>query len=467
MSHRALIIGAGMGGLTAAIRLARRGVLVEVLEARTDAGGLASRFEVKGFRFDAGPYILLDRPGLEWALASLGIDLAETLILRRIEDVYRVQSVGKTLISFYSSLERTADELEKQWPGSGSKYKQFVTAMATTHRRLSPMLYVSRPGILDLIGAQALSYAPFLLRSLGDVLSQSELPIEVTKAIGIWTQIAGQNIGTAPSPMAFVPALIHTVGAFTPVGGIGTIPELLAAVAQEAGVVFRFGTKVQTIVTSSRKVDGVRTTDGEFIAADSIVSNHHAVGTYVDLLSKEAIPFKKFQGLPLQSPGACVYLACRGNPKSPYLKFFLQEDKLCRLFVSPGVVEPEVERDGWFPARLIAPMNYEMARHLSADEQKKFVEELLAESWWQEDVDEFRVLSSRAPTEWGSQFNLYHDSMNPVMTSRFMRAGRIAHRSPYVRGLYLAGSSTHPGQWVSFCAISGILAADQLLRDLR
>ena len=55
--------------------------------------------------------------------------------------------------------------------------------------------------------------------------------------------------------------------------------------------------------------------------------------------------------------------------------------------------------------------------------------------------------------------------MNPVMTARFMRAGRLAHRSPHARGLYLAGSSTHPGQWVSFCAVSGILAADLLHAD--
>jgi phytoene dehydrogenase-like protein len=48
------------------------------------------------------------------------------------------------------------------------------------------------------------------------------------------------------------------------------------------------------------------------------------------------------------------------------------------------------------------------------------------------------------------------------MTAKFMREGRISHRSPVVEGLYLAGSSTHPGQWVSFCAISGVLAAKEL-----
>ena len=52
------------------------------------------------------------------------------------------------------------------------------------------------------------------------------------------------------------------------------------------------------------------------------------------------------------------------------------------------------------------------------------------------------------------------------MTARLMRRGRLAHRSPYVRGLHLAGSATHPGQWVSFCAISGILAADRICEEL-
>ena len=66
----------------------------------------------------------------------------------------------------------------------------------------------------------------------------------------------------------------------------------------------------------------------------------------------------------------------------------------------------------------------------------------------------------------GRHFNLHQNSMNPVMTSRFMLTGRVAHRSPWIRNLYVAGSATHPGQWVSFCAVSGILAANRLLADV-
>ncbi|MCC2667728.1 MAG: hypothetical protein K0Q72_199, partial [Armatimonadetes bacterium] len=94
------------------------------------------------------------------------------------------------------------------------------------------------------------------------------------------------------------------------------------------------------------------------------------------------------------------------------------------------------------------------------------LDRILAEPWWREGLEEVSVLERRIPAGWGGEFRLYRDSMNPVMTARFMRAGRIAHRSPCVRGLYLAGSSTHPGQWVSFCAISGVLAADRIVEDL-
>jgi phytoene dehydrogenase-like protein len=112
-------------------------------------------------------------------------------------------------------------------------------------------------------------------------------------------------------------------------------------------------------------------------------------------------------------------------------------------------------------------MRHEDAERLGIDGQNAYLDELLNERWWQDQVQEFRVLARRVPAEWGAQYTLFRNSMNPVMTASFMRSGRLAHRSPFVRGLYLVGSSTHPGQWISFCAISGILAADDLVEDNR
>jgi hypothetical protein len=181
----------------------------------------------------------------------------------------------------------------------------------------------------------------------------------------------------------------------------------------------------------------------------------------------EAFPEEKkkaLQSLPLQSPGMCIYLAVKGRHMPHYIRFLLKE-KSCIAFVQPGVPDESAGQDGWYPARLIAPLGHAAAEALGIDGQQKLMDELLRESWWQEGIGSFRVLHKRTTFEWGSEYNLYRDSMNPVMTARFMLKGRMPHRSKDIRGLYLAGSSTHPGQWVSFCAISGILAADALCKD--
>ena len=458
-----------MGGLATALALARNGFEVRVLEARSDAGGLAASFERDGLLFDAGPYILLDRPGLEWAFGALGLDLAAEVALRPVEHVYEVASAGQPPVRFHASRDQTADGFERVWPGSAVRYLRFVAELEGTYERLAPMLKRPRPGVADLLRTGAWRAAPFLLRGLGSVLARSGLPRPVQDAMGIWTHVAGQRLEEAPSPLAFVPALIHRIGAFYPALGIGSIPRTLAAAAANAGVRFAYGTRARGIEVHDGRVRAVTSDTGERIEADAVVSNASGVATYLHLLP--AIPprlRKKLESLPLQSPGACAYLAVRAAARPPYLRFFLPgAGRMCELLVTPAVPCPELERDGWSPARLIAPMSHEQAEKGGAAGQRAFLDALLAQTWWRAHLDEHRVVETRIPAQWGSEYNLHRDSMNPVMTARFMREGRLAHRSPYVRGLYLAGSSTHPGQWVSFCAISGILAAQCVQDDLR
>ena len=133
MTRTVVVVGAGMGGLTAALRLARAGFRVRVLEARAEPGGLASGFVADGLPFDAGPYILLDRPGLEWAFRALGLELGDHVELRRIEEVYEVAGADGTRIAFQADLERTAEAFETRWPGSGR-----WTRVPTRMRRSRP-----------------------------------------------------------------------------------------------------------------------------------------------------------------------------------------------------------------------------------------------------------------------------------------------------------------------------------------
>jgi len=466
MSKCVVIIGAGMGGLAASIRLARRGFRVRVFEARDEPGGLASSLQIENFQFDAGPYILLDRDGLEWAFNSLDLELSSFVTLKRIDLAYQVTSPLRDPVRIFSDLDATAGEFEKSWSGSGARYQKFVRAMAQVHERLRPLLYRSPSGVAGLFRSGAWVEIPFLMRSLGSVLRRATLPEPVIDALGIWTHVAAQSLDHAPSPLPFVPAMIHTKGAFYPFEGIGAIPRALAASAVESGVEFNYGMKIRRIRCHRSIATGIETDHDEYIPADAVLSNLSGIGTYIELCEVGRTVRQRLERLPLQSPGVCAYLAVRQKSESEYLRFLLPGgDETCRLLITPSAPVPHVEREGWWPARLLAPMPYSRAEQGTAA-QKEFLRRILEEEWWREHTGEYRVLATRIPGEWGEQFHLYRNSMNPVMTSRLMRQGRIAHRSPHIKGLYLAGSSTHPGQWISFCAISGILAADRISEDL-
>ncbi len=469
MTRTVIIVGAGMGGLTAALRLSRRAYRVAVIEASDRLGGLAAGLNRKGLSFDAGPYLLLDRPGLEWAFRELGLDLAEQVPMRRVDDVYQVEADDGSVVHIHADLEETAAGIDRAWPGSGRRYREFVTRVAAIHERLRPLLTSPRHGPTALLASKAWRDVPFLLRSLRSVLKSAGLPPAVADAVAIWTHVAGQTTATAPSPLAFVAAILHGAGSFVPLSGMDSIPRALAQAASEAGAEFRMSTAVVAIQCDNGRVRGVTTASGESIEADAVVSNRNGVGTYLELCS-DAVPARarrRLEGLPLQSPGVCAYLAVRGGRTSPYLRFRLPGNgELCRLLVTPSAIVEGLELDGWSPARLIAPMAYDNAQRLGPSGQREFLERVLAEPWWRAHVGEARVLDARTPTDWGTACHLFRESMNPVMTAQLMRGGRLAHRSPYIERLYLGGSATHPGQWVSFCAISGILAADCVIEDL-
>lgn len=460
------VIGGGVGGLSAAIRLSMLGHRVQLFEARSQVGGLASGFSSNELSFDGGPYILLDRPGLEWSFEKLGMDIA-ALDLIAVRDLYSVEADGRPTVRILLDEDSTVEQIEAAFPGAGVSYRRAVAEAESVRRRLSPLLFVSRPNLFELARRGSLTVAPFLMRSLGGVMKGWSLPKEILDAVTIWTRIAGLRLSEAPSVMAFVPALIHRVGAFVPRGGMRRVPELLEARARTCGVEIHCGAKVRRIVTRAKKVMAVETED-EQISFDAVVSDIHGVATYVQLVDDMPQRVKKrVARLPLQSPGVCAYIEARGKASWPYLRFRIDSGNDVSLLISPAAVDNSMVNDERIPLRLIAPMDHDEALRGGEEGQSARVAHLVDDDWWREGLNTFEVVERRTVRGWGREMNLYRDSMNPAMTRSMMLRGRLSHRSPWVKGLYLAGSSTHPGQWVSFCAISGTLAAEALDGDVR
>ena len=444
------MIGAGVGGLACAIALRRKGHDVTILEASDRIGGLAGGFDVDGHSHDGGPYILLDKPGLDWAFEQLGLRLEEHVTLIPLDEVYRVRRPDGPTITIYRSLERTADELPSD---ARDAYVAFVRQMSAIHEHLAPLQRAPFQGARALVRRGLVREAVFLLRGLDANLRRTKLPDSVRDALGIWTHIAGQPLEEAPAPLALVPALIHSHGAYTARGGIRVIPEALARVAGPLGIDIRFGARVTRIVRDRRRVLGVELETGERLDASLVISNAPGIATYTRLLDPpDRALAAELEALPLQSPGVAAYIHADVGDV-PFLQFWLPgTGEKCRVLIHAGAVDDT--RRG--TVRLVSPMD----QGVSDEAQRAHLARVVDEAWWKPGITSPRVVASRIPVEWGTRHFLWRDSMNPTMTAAFMRKGRIAHASPVADNLRLCGAATHPGQWVSFCAISGVLAAN-------
>ena len=470
----ALVVGGGVGGLSAALTLRQAGLEVTLCEATDSLGGLAQAFvdQASGARFDGGPYILLDPSGLTWVFEQLGLSL-DSLGLQRIDDVYSVERDDAPALRISASLEQTAQGLEAAYSGQGARYRAFIEKTAKVHRALAPVQTRANPGPWSLLRVGAIRHAPFLVRSLKQVFDEAGFHPVVQDALGIWTQVAGQRLDQAPSPLALVPALIHTQGCFLPRagprgGGVGAIVDVVEAAVRAAGIGVRLNARVERIESQGRRVTGVRLVGGEVLPAKLVVSDASGVATLLHLADTRERTKKYVSSLPLQSPGVAAYGLASAAPTGPYLRFRLALDDRAaptRLVVRPTVLGEGDGSGGW-PTRLVAPLSHEVAERLGEGGQEALLNRLLSEPFAQDCIGPFTVVRRRVPATWGRAHTLYRDSMNPVMTAKFMRAGRLAPRVADVDGLFLVGSSTHPGQWVSFCLISGVLGARAALRSI-
>ena len=494
-----IIIGGGLGGLAAACTLAARGYSVRLMESNSWLGGKAAVHEDRGFRFDMGPTIVTLPSVLRRIFGEAGRALEDLLEMVRIDPQWRSFFDDGTTLDLVASGSEMARRIDAFSPGTGSGegYKDFLE-LSRRQAEISDRVFFWRPvgKIMDMFSAGDMVRAG----SLRDVLSirmgrtvsgllRSYVPdARVSQMLDHFTQYVGSSPELSPAVLCGIAHMQSHEGVWYPMGGTAAVPEALRCLALDLGVKIETGVSVSRIHVQDGKVVGVETSTGDRIPASAVVSNRDSVRTYRELIGGDI--GRRFDTARRYEPacsGVVLYLGLRkrydhllhhnfvfsADPHEEfgaiYSKGIPAPDPTCYV-CAPACTEPAVAPDGGEALYVLVHTPYLRPGHDWSEMLPKYrsvIIDKLKRTAGLDDIED-RIVTERilTPEDILKRYQVLDGAIYGLAShGRISGTIKPSNRSPYVRGLYLAGGAAHPGPGMPMALMSGWIAADALDTD--
>ncbi len=485
-----LVVGAGLGGLSAAIRLRAAGHEVTLVEREAIPGGRAGRVEQDGFSFDTGPSIMTMPSLVADLFATLGERMEDHLQMERLDPAYRAVFHDDSVLHIRGSVEgmreevrglcgvaeadnfvRFADHLKRLYE---AEYETFIDANFD-----SPLDLAFKPAKL----AEIVWLGGF--RKVANLVGSYLTDWRLQRMFTFQSMYAGMSPYEALGVYAVIAYMDSIAGVYAPKGGIFAISKALGELAQRHGVAMRYGAEVAEVTGRGRRATGVRLVDGELLTADVVVLNPDLPVAYRDLLPASVTPrrVKKLNfspsctvvhlGLDRRLEGAAhhnIHFAedYQGS-FDDILAGRLQRDPSWYLSV-PTVSDPTLAPDGGEVAFVLVPtpnlngdpVDWDAQALVEHEGAIKRMEDAEYGPVRESVVTSFTV----TPKDWAAQGMA---AGTPFAASHhFRQTGpfRPANVAPKVDGVVFVGSSTTPGVGVPMVILSGRHAAERVEQQL-
>jgi phytoene desaturase len=496
----AVVIGAGVGGLTAAIHLARRGMRVTVVEKNRGPGGRLGQFTRDGHVFSTGPTLLIMPLLYRGELARLGVDMDEALESQRVDPTYDVVFDDGARLAMTSDLTSMRAQLEAMEAGSFGGFLRYVDEGRKHYHLAMPALVDRDFRRLSDFATPANALLALRIRALLPHYRHMSRFFDSPRLRAAFTYqdvYMGLSPFSAPSTFSLTPYSELAHGVWYPKGGMYRIVEVLAALAEEAGVTFAYDEPVRRIAIEGGRASGVVLADGRLLTADVVVANADLPYVYRRLLpdaaAARALGRKTFSG----STISFFWGLDRGYPELRPHTLFLGDayrdnfDRIERNLPLPDgpsvyVHAPTRLDAGTAPAGKDTLIAVVPTGHLTYDGDDPDLMAQEEDAWLVEreraraavlarlaqvglpDVaDHITVEATATPTTWKARHNLERGATHGLAHTLFQLAYLRPHnRHARYRNLYFAGASTHPGTGVPTALVSGRLAAERIADDL-
>ncbi|MDX9993397.1 MAG: phytoene desaturase family protein [Anaerolineales bacterium] len=484
MSHQPIfILGAGIGGLSAAIHLAARGRQVIVLEQNPAVGGKMAEITAHGFRWDTGPSLITMRPVFEELFQSAGRRLEDYLTLLPLEPLTRYFWPDGVRLDLSRDLPKTAAQITALEPRDLEGYLDFLAEAARLARITGPVFTYGPPPALASLKHVTLKDALSVdvVHSLQESIERRIRHPHLRQLLGRFATYVGASPYLAPATLAVIAHVELTEGVWYPQGGIYAIARAYEKLARELGVEIRLNTRVKEICLHGGQVSGLILENGEILPAESVISNLDVTSTYGLIQSKRAARrLDTLKRRDVSCSGMILLLAVEGtHPDLAHHNIFFSSDYrhefeqifsarilpddptlyLCVTSKTDASHAPE-GCENWF-----VMSNAPALDSASSTVDKAAVTETLLTRLASLGLDvrnKIRYQQLLTPLDIQQRTGAYRGALYGVsFNDRFAPFKRPHNRSEF-EGLYFAGGSTHPGGGVPMVTLSGKLAAEMI-----
>ncbi|MEL6864622.1 MAG: 1-hydroxycarotenoid 3,4-desaturase CrtD [Bacteroidota bacterium] len=481
------VIGAGIGGLATAARLASRGHEVQVFEANAYPGGKLSEIRLAGYRFDAGPSLFTMPHYVEELFKVADVDIRDYFQYEALPLICQYFWEDGTELSAYADVEAFGQEIEKKLGVASNRLKKALHDSERKYDICGRIFLEKSLHRLDTWTNWEVLKAMLKIPTLDIFSSMDQVnrrQLKHPKLVQLFNRFATYNGSSpykAPGLLNIIPHFEHGFGAFFPKGGMHAITQAIYRLALDKGVRFHFNQKVDQIEVVNRRVEGLMV-NGERLDFDQVVSNMDVYYTYKKLLPNVQHPEKTLR----QDRSTSALIFYWGIQKTfPQLQLhnilfsddYAAEFKALnegRLFDDPTVYinitqkcQPEDAPEAcenWFTMINVPHNNGQDWTQLIKAARARMIQKIsrilnvdIAPLIACEQILDPRTIESKTSSYLGA---LYGTSSNNRMAA-FMRHPNFSRKIDH---LYFCGGSVHPGGGIPLCLLSAKIV-DELLQE--